>query len=96
MSHVTGYESCFCGKTAVIRTSWTDDNPGRRFQSCLNFKRGGCQFFSWEDPPMCNRARQIIPGLLRKINKIQDELEKMKDKNARLVLLQEEVGKLKS
>ena len=25
---------CSCGRIAVIRTSWTDDNPGRRFYSC--------------------------------------------------------------
>ncbi|KAF5777957.1 putative transcription factor GRF family [Helianthus annuus] len=26
---------CSCGRIATIRTSWTDDNPGRRFYSCL-------------------------------------------------------------
>ena len=25
---------CFCANEAVIRTSWTNTNPGRRFWSC--------------------------------------------------------------
>ncbi|GER39313.1 gag-pol polyprotein [Striga asiatica] len=29
--------------------------------------RGGCQFFDWEDPPICRRSRAIIPGLLRRV-----------------------------
>ncbi|PIN03175.1 hypothetical protein CDL12_24306 [Handroanthus impetiginosus] len=48
---------------------------------------GGCSYFAWIDPPMCSRSRQIIPGLLWRINKIEDELKKvkcpMKDKKRR-------------
>ncbi|KAL8217858.1 hypothetical protein R6Q57_021231 [Mikania cordata] len=25
---------CYCGRLATVRTSWTDQNPGRRFYSC--------------------------------------------------------------
>ena len=26
--------NCFCGHPAIIRTSWTQTNPGRRFYCC--------------------------------------------------------------
>ncbi|KAK6138847.1 hypothetical protein DH2020_027412 [Rehmannia glutinosa] len=101
MSHVTGFVECYCGRTAVIRTAWTTENPGRRFQSCRDYDKGGCKFFSWEDPPMCSRAKAIIPGLLRKINAFEaenkgllrriDELEaenlKLKRKNLKFAIV---------
>ncbi|KAF5784436.1 putative transcription factor GRF family [Helianthus annuus] len=64
---------CSCGRTATIRTSWTDDNPGRRFYSCL-FKPSNYPFIGWVDPLMCLRSIRIIPGLLRKINNLQAKL----------------------
>ncbi|KAL8539780.1 hypothetical protein ACS0TY_001401 [Phlomoides rotata] len=71
---------CYCGKKALIRTSWTDQNPGRRFLCCVNsririissyiyflrWRREGCVFWKWEDPEMCMRSKMIIPGLLRR------------------------------
>ncbi|GKA51631.1 pentatricopeptide repeat superfamily protein, partial [Tanacetum coccineum] len=62
-----------CGSVGVIRTSWTSTNPGRRFFGCS--KRGtNCGIIDWYDPPMCDRAVQIIPGLLRRINHLQQTL----------------------
>lgn len=29
---------------------------------------GYCKYFRWIDPPICERSKQIIPGLLRKLN----------------------------
>ncbi|KAL3637510.1 hypothetical protein CASFOL_018678 [Castilleja foliolosa] len=29
---------CHCGIQLELVTSWTDDNPGRRFQACPNYK----------------------------------------------------------
>ncbi|KAL3639818.1 hypothetical protein CASFOL_014786 [Castilleja foliolosa] len=29
---------CHCGIELEVMTSWTDDNPGRRFQGCPNYK----------------------------------------------------------
>lgn len=31
---------CWCGKTAVIRTSWINRNPGCRFYGCCDFIDG--------------------------------------------------------
>ncbi|GJT78320.1 hypothetical protein Tco_1045045 [Tanacetum coccineum] len=62
-----------CGSVGVITTSWTSTNPGRRFFGCS--KRGAnCGIIDWYDPPMCDRAVQIIPGLLRRINHLQQTL----------------------
>ncbi|KAK6148932.1 hypothetical protein DH2020_016457 [Rehmannia glutinosa] len=90
-THEIGYAHCFCGRRAVIRTSWTKQNPGRRFQSCLNYERGGCRYFDWEDPPMCPRSRIIIPGLLKKLNALDDANKKLQ---ADIMILKEGNKKL--
>ncbi|CAA0814070.1 Unknown protein [Striga hermonthica] len=63
-SEVALDEYCKCGKKTVMITYWTDNNPGRRYAA---YKGGhiwnGCKYYVWIDPPMCTRARQIIPGL---------------------------------
>ncbi|CAL9029500.1 unnamed protein product [Prunus brigantina] len=33
----------------------------------------GCTFWEWADPEMCDRSKHIIPGLLRKINLLEQE-----------------------
>ncbi|KAK4427600.1 hypothetical protein Salat_1528900 [Sesamum alatum] len=78
MSIITGSIDCYCGRRIVLRTSWTEVNPGRRFHSCREYKRGGCNFFDWEDPPMCRRAQAIIPGLLRKKNDMEAEIFRLR------------------
>ncbi|KAL0421249.1 UNVERIFIED_CONTAM: hypothetical protein Slati_3147800 [Sesamum latifolium] len=67
--------NCFCGIRAPLRTSWTNDNPGRRFYSCPNCKSGGCRFFTWDDPPMC-----VIPDLRRKLQAMETEANMLKKK----------------
>ncbi|CAL8106805.1 unnamed protein product [Prunus armeniaca] len=52
-----------------IQTSWTAAHPGRRFYIC---GRNRCRYWEWGDPQMCERSKQIIPGLLRKINMMED------------------------
>ncbi|CAN1134224.1 hypothetical protein LINPERHAP2_LOCUS8138, partial [Linum perenne] len=31
---------CVCGAEVVVLTSWTEDNPGRRFFRCGKMKKG--------------------------------------------------------
>ncbi|KAL8502906.1 hypothetical protein ACS0TY_021871 [Phlomoides rotata] len=63
----------------MMRTSCTTENPGRRFRTCIkNGRRDGCDFWDWEDPPMCSRSKMIIPGLLRRISSTEVELLKFK------------------
>ncbi|CAI9279180.1 unnamed protein product [Lactuca saligna] len=57
-------------RQAVIVTSWTDLNPGRRFWKCPS----SCGFIAWFDEPMCRRAVAVIPCLLRSKNKLQESL----------------------
>ncbi|KAK6139786.1 hypothetical protein DH2020_026462 [Rehmannia glutinosa] len=72
-----------------MRTSWESDNPGRRFMGCGEWKSGGCNFFDWNDPPMCPRAMTIIPTLKRKIVVLEDEIQKqmMAKKQLKMVLM---------
>ncbi|KAM7511120.1 hypothetical protein LguiB_009995 [Lonicera macranthoides] len=71
--------TCFCGYPSILKTSWTDSNPGRRFLGCSRFgSQHGCGFFLWIDPPMCARSLQIISGLLRRTSNLQDMIERVK------------------
>ncbi|GER40470.1 GRF zinc finger containing protein [Striga asiatica] len=87
-SYDRDHRYCYCGERSVIRTSWTSENPGRRFRSCIEYEGEGnpeCDFFSWVDPPMCRRSTEIIPGLLRKSNVLRAENEELREENIRLV-----------
>ncbi|XVF44775.1 hypothetical protein PTKIN_Ptkin02bG0151000 [Pterospermum kingtungense] len=61
---------CECQKLSPRRTSWSDSNPGRCFYGCEKFQKGGCKFFKWYDPKMCDRAR----GLLKEFRDSEIEL----------------------
>ncbi|CAA0808921.1 Unknown protein [Striga hermonthica] len=54
---------CNCGKKAKLWTSWTEANPGRRFNGCEDWEIGGCIFFAWEDPPIPRRSLYVIRKL---------------------------------
>ncbi|KAL6275099.1 hypothetical protein ACE6H2_018700 [Prunus campanulata] len=70
-------EWCHCGKLARMQTSWTTSNPGRRFLVCPKSKREWVKrmwvFFQWFDAEMCERSKSLIPGLLRKIDRVEKE-----------------------
>ncbi|CAH1448084.1 unnamed protein product [Lactuca virosa] len=67
---------CFCGKVALVKTSWTPLNPGRRFFACpMNIFV--CGFIGWLDPLMCARSKAIIPGLLRHLNSVQERCNEL-------------------
>ncbi|PIN06303.1 DNA-(apurinic or apyrimidinic site) lyase [Handroanthus impetiginosus] len=72
-----------CRNIAVLRTSWIEENPGRRFQCCQN-REGGCSFFRWVDDPLCPRARAIIPGLLWQLNVLENERDTFLRENVEL------------
>nr|KAJ0216477.1 hypothetical protein LSAT_V11C300119530 [Lactuca sativa] len=69
---------CVCRKWAIVRTSWTDNNPGRRFWGCPD-PNSSCGFIGWYDEPMCARSKVIIPGLLRTINKLRKAMDDIKE-----------------
>jgi len=58
---------CYCGVDSPLVTSWTDENPGRRFHGCGKYwQRRKCSFFRWFDPEVPERQKKIIRGLLKK------------------------------
>lgn len=71
-------ERCNCNKWVVVRTAWTDTNSGWRFAGCPDF---GCNYFRWVDGPLCERARIIIPELIRRINALEGEIKALEVKN---------------
>ncbi|KAH6822516.1 hypothetical protein C2S53_008993 [Perilla frutescens var. hirtella] len=77
---------CRCEVRAALRTSWTPDNPGRRFLCCPRSGIDSCGFWTWYDPVMCARARAIIPGLLRRINGAEAEVVALKKNKKKLWL----------
>ncbi|KAH7866931.1 hypothetical protein Vadar_026860 [Vaccinium darrowii] len=70
-----------CSGKRIIQASWTTANPGRRF---ISGPKNECDDFGWFDPPMCNRSTQIIPGLLRKINRLEGNLMACKARERKL------------
>ncbi|MFS8022336.1 hypothetical protein Hanom_Chr16g01438291 [Helianthus anomalus] len=63
---------CAFRSTTTIRTSRSAENPRRQFHCCA---REGTNygFVSWAEPPLCVRATEIIPGLLRSINNHEEK-----------------------
>nr|KAJ0196149.1 hypothetical protein LSAT_V11C700369550 [Lactuca sativa] len=68
---------CFYGKMAIVRTAWTDKNPGRRFWGSPT-EGSKCRFIGWFDGPICERSKAIISGLLRSINKLKSQNTRLK------------------
>nr|GEW11664.1 hypothetical protein [Tanacetum cinerariifolium] len=86
-----------CGSSSTIRTSGTSINHVRRY-SCA--KRGlNCGTIDWYDPSMCERAMQIILGLLNSMNNLQDQvhqgLNSMNNLQAQLHDKSVEAGRVK-
>ncbi|GJR12296.1 hypothetical protein Tco_0794948 [Tanacetum coccineum] len=63
-----------CGNEAKIKTSWTGRNSGGRFFCCL-MEVTNCGFVRCVDPPISERAVDVILGLLRARNELEDDLE---------------------
>ncbi|GFP80426.1 hypothetical protein PHJA_000186000 [Phtheirospermum japonicum] len=78
-SHERYFCHCDGEKTLNLKTSWTKRNPGRRYWACPKYGTNGyCGIFIWLDGEMCERSKQIIPGLLKKIDKFEDEINECK------------------
>ncbi|GJV29259.1 hypothetical protein Tco_1385707 [Tanacetum coccineum] len=82
--------------TAVIRTSWTNRNPGRRFYGCPTLSPTCVNFLRWYDPPMCQRSVQIIPGLLRSRKELEEIIAMVEEKRRKLVFLLDVLSSLRT
>ncbi|KAI5682664.1 hypothetical protein M9H77_03892 [Catharanthus roseus] len=80
-------EECYCKLPVQLRTSWTNLNPGRRFNSCSRYEMivfylnlpkttEGFRYFRWVDPHIYHRCQAIIPSLLSKIENLEEMLTK--------------------
>ncbi|GKA91934.1 hypothetical protein Tco_0813859 [Tanacetum coccineum] len=76
---------CSSGLEAVIRTSWTNRNPGHRFYGCPTLSPTCVNFLRWFDPPMCQKSIQIIPGLLKSRNELKEILVMVEEKRLKLM-----------
>ncbi|KAG8365732.1 hypothetical protein BUALT_Bualt17G0002500 [Buddleja alternifolia] len=73
---------CEGHKLAKLYTSWTNDNPRRRFHACRKFKVRMSSFCHsiW----LQSSARAIIPGLLRGKNELEVEVCKLRERAQKL------------
>ncbi|GJW40763.1 hypothetical protein Tco_0066608 [Tanacetum coccineum] len=60
-------------------------NPGRRFYGCPTLSPTCVNFLRWYDPPMCQRSVQIIPGLLRSRNELEEILALVEENRRKLL-----------
>ncbi|GJZ51392.1 zinc finger, GRF-type containing protein [Tanacetum coccineum] len=74
---------CWRGRFAIIKTSWTDGHPGRRFYACP-IHGSQCRWIDWVDPPMCPRSVQIISGLLRARNRHEASIKELTNQVSKL------------
>ncbi|XP_034200683.1 uncharacterized protein LOC117615666 [Prunus dulcis] len=68
---------CRCGGYIKTWTPWTDLNPGRRFEACEMSRRnrGNGHHWEWLDAPTCARGKELIPGLLRRMRAMEEDLK---------------------
>ncbi|XP_021857299.1 uncharacterized protein [Spinacia oleracea] len=81
MSHQKA-KMCGCGYPVVQRTSWTHENPGRKFKSCrfYNFGTGqrGCDAFDWVDEDILEWQKDVTNHLLSEKQRLAMEMKIIK------------------
>ncbi|CAL5184195.1 unnamed protein product [Lathyrus oleraceus] len=78
---------CKYGLDALLMTTWTNVNPGRRFYVCgmykiQDFKKRS--HFVWLDEEMNPREKELISALLNSINKEKATIKSYKGKEEEL------------
>ncbi|KAM3340390.1 hypothetical protein P3S68_030260 [Capsicum galapagoense] len=71
---------CNHGLLLYLKTSWYDNNPGRRFWSFPYYGSNKCNFFIWRDGVVDERSKFIIPKLMKKVKDMNEMLKIMKTK----------------
>ncbi|TMW86202.1 hypothetical protein EJD97_021786 [Solanum chilense] len=69
---------CLCGAPLILKISWKNDNPGRRFLDCIHYGssfRKSCKFFDWYDPEFQTQTNIMILDLLKKTYKQEEQLK---------------------
>ncbi|GMP85905.1 hypothetical protein CsSME_00038887 [Camellia sinensis var. sinensis] len=79
---------CLCRMKAQLKTSWMENNPGRRFLRCPQYgSRRACGFYLWVDPALCPRVREIIPRLLQRTIMLEEQLKMHRVRQRKLITL---------
>ncbi|KAH1219928.1 hypothetical protein GmHk_12G033731 [Glycine max] len=61
------------GPKAPLVTSWTKDNPGKRFNGYGLYKVTGmkwCNYFEWHNSVANSRQKRIIVALMKKVDEL--------------------------
>ncbi|KAM6543323.1 hypothetical protein CsatB_007770 [Cannabis sativa] len=91
MSAGPQYCECCPPRVAQMITSWTSRNPGRRFIRCpCHDEVEGHGFWMWYDPPICQRLKDVIPGLLRRIRNLEREVSMLSSEGVDNVVTNQE------
>ena len=80
---------CGCGELAKCRTSWTQNNPGRRFLGCPNYMdpTRNCNYFRWVDVELPNRWYQHKMYQLHfNLSNVQNEIVQLNNRNSRTAM----------
>ncbi|KAK4710458.1 hypothetical protein R3W88_004971 [Solanum pinnatisectum] len=68
---------CNHGLVMRLKTTWTSNNPGRRYWSCPYY--GGprsCNFWCWKNKENIDpRSKFVIPKLIQKLGKLENIVE---------------------
>ena len=73
-------EKCGCGVPFARRVSWTKENPGRRFKTCVFYDPDtnwrGCKKFKWVDQPeMTVWQREVTNKLVEEKRQLATEIK---------------------
>ncbi|KAM3378731.1 hypothetical protein P3S68_011144 [Capsicum galapagoense] len=71
---------CNHGFLLHLKTSWSYNNPGRRFWSCPYYGSNKCNFFLSRDGVVDERSKFIISKLMKKVKDMNEMLKIMKTK----------------
>ena len=79
-SENSSIENCACGVPFARRVSWTKENPGRRFNTCVFYdpdtKSRGCKKFKWVDEPeMAVWQRKLTNKLVEEKRQLATEIK---------------------
>ncbi|KAK9734022.1 hypothetical protein RND81_04G109300 [Saponaria officinalis] len=83
-----GPNKCLCGAPVAMLKSWTNNNPGRRFETCkfynLITKTRGCKYFRWVDYTHTTWQKDVINQLLIEKGLLRNEVEILKSEVSNL------------
>ncbi|KAK9664300.1 hypothetical protein RND81_14G031800 [Saponaria officinalis] len=91
---------CNCGFPVAFQTSWTFQNPGRRFVACKFYHADtgmrGCTYFKWLDEDMTEWQRQLINQLSSENTCLRRELKQQKQELETFAAVKVDVERVES